>query len=126
VTQHPAQVGRQHRWRHDARVARRPRAVGWLHAPGLRLGGSTDHGVGVAARAEVDLRPLAEGTWAVRQHGPYRLWDTIEHAVTAFDALGRPGACRLGVTARAMPGKQYVWLDDPDSDHCWPLGAPTD
>jgi protein-L-isoaspartate(D-aspartate) O-methyltransferase len=101
----------------------------WLHAPGLWLGGG-DHGVVVAeraaARAEVDLRPLAEGAWAVRQYGPYRLWDTIEHAVTAFDALGRPGACRLGVTARAMPGKQYVWLDDPDSDHCWPLAAPTD
>jgi protein-L-isoaspartate(D-aspartate) O-methyltransferase len=102
----------------------------WLHAPGLRFGGSTDHGVVVAerggARAEVDLRPLAKGAWAVRQHGPYRLWDTIEHAVTAFEALGQPDASRLGVAARNIPGKQYVWLDDPDSDHCWPLAVPTD
>ena len=73
----------------------------WLHAPGLRFGGGAEHGVVVAergsARAEVDLRPLADGKWAVRQHGPYRLWDTVEHAVAAFDALGRPGASRLGV-----------------------------
>ncbi len=100
----------------------------WLHAPGLQVGGGTEHGVVVAergaARAEVDLRPLSDGTWAVRQHGPYRLWDTIEHAVTAFDTLNRPDASRLGVTALNVPGKQYVWLDNPDSDHCWPLAVP--
>ncbi|SFQ27951.1 methyltransferase domain-containing protein [Amycolatopsis rubida] len=99
----------------------------WLHAPGLQLGGGAKHGVVVAergaARAEADLTPLADGTWAVRQHGPYRLWDTIEHAVTAFNALDRPGASRLGVSALNVVGKQYVWLDDPDSDHCWPLTA---
>ncbi|MGH3795788.1 MAG: methyltransferase domain-containing protein [Pseudonocardiaceae bacterium] len=97
----------------------------WLHAPGLRLGGGAEHGVVVAergaARAEVDLKPLTDGTWAVRQHGPYRLWDTVEHAVAAFDALDQPDATRLGVTALNVPGKQYVWLDDPDSHHCWPL-----
>ncbi|MGH3625576.1 MAG: methyltransferase domain-containing protein [Sciscionella sp.] len=97
----------------------------WLHAPGLQIGGSTDHGVVVAergdARAEVDLKPLADGTWAVTQHGSYRLWDTVEHAVTAFAALNRPDATRLGVTALNIPGKQYVWLDDPDGNHCWPL-----
>jgi protein-L-isoaspartate(D-aspartate) O-methyltransferase len=99
----------------------------WLHAPGLTLGGGLEHGVVVAgrgpARAEVDLAPVAEGVWAVRQSGPYRLWDTIEHAVTAFDALDKPDATRLGVTALNVPGKQFVWLDDPDSDHCWPLDS---
>ncbi|MER6667419.1 methyltransferase domain-containing protein [Amycolatopsis japonica] len=97
----------------------------WLHAPGLRLGGSVEHGVVVAergpARAEVDLAPLAEGTWAVRQSGPYRLWDTVEHAVAMFDTLDKPDATRLGVTALNVPGKQFIWLDDPDSDHSWPL-----
>jgi protein-L-isoaspartate(D-aspartate) O-methyltransferase len=100
----------------------------WLHAPGLRLAGGSEHGVVVvergAARAEVDLHPLADGTWAVRQYGPFRLWDTVEHAVAAFDTLGRPGASRLGVAALNVSGKQYVWLDDPDSDHCWPLEVP--
>lgn len=100
----------------------------WLHAPGLHLGGGADHGVVVAergsARAEANLQPLADNTWAVRQHGPYRLWDTIEHAVTMFDALDRPGASRLGISALNVPGKQYVWLDHPDSDHCWPLTPP--
>jgi hypothetical protein len=75
------------------------------------------------ARAEVDLAPLAEGTWAVRQSGPYRLWDTVEHAVAAFDALDRPDATRLGVTALNIPGKPFIWLDGPDSDHCWPLSS---
>ncbi|MEC3977724.1 methyltransferase domain-containing protein [Amycolatopsis sp. H20-H5] len=99
----------------------------WLHAPGVRLAGSLEHGVLAVergpARAEVDLAPVAEGTWAVRQSGPYRLWDTIEHAVASFDALDRPDATRLGVTALNIPGKQFVWLDDPDSDHCWPLST---
>jgi protein-L-isoaspartate(D-aspartate) O-methyltransferase len=99
----------------------------WLHAPGLRLVGSHEHGVVVAergtARAEADLAPVAEGSWAVRQSGPYRLWDTIEHAAAAFDALDKPDAGRLGVTALNVPGKQYVWLDDPDSDYCWPLSS---
>ncbi|WP_370950123.1 methyltransferase domain-containing protein [Amycolatopsis sp. cg5] len=99
----------------------------WLHAPGLRLAGSAEHGVVVAergsARAEADLTPLTEGSWAVRQSGPYRLWDTIEHAVAAFDVLGKPGAARFGITALNVPGKQFVWLDDPDSDHSWPLGS---
>lgn len=97
----------------------------WLHAPGLQLGGGATHGMVVAergtARAEADLTPLADGTWAVRQHGPYRLWDTLEHAVAVYDALDHPDASRLGVSALNVPGKQYVWLDDPDSDHCWPL-----
>ncbi|MEU3627880.1 hypothetical protein BS329_40275 [Amycolatopsis coloradensis] len=97
----------------------------WLHASGLTLGGSAEHGVVVAqrglARAEVDLTPLAEGTWAVRQSGPYRLWDTVEHAATLFEALGQPDAARLGVTALNVAGKQFIWLDDPDSNHSWPL-----
>jgi protein-L-isoaspartate O-methyltransferase len=101
----------------------------WLHAPGLRIGGGAEHGVVVAeqgrARAEADLESLADGTWAVRQYGPYRLWDTLEHTITAFEALDRPAASRLGVSALNVPGKQYVWLDGPDSDHCWPLVAPT-
>jgi protein-L-isoaspartate(D-aspartate) O-methyltransferase len=99
----------------------------WLHAPGVRIGGGEEHGVVVAeqglVRAEADLKPLADGTWSVRQYGPYRLWDTVEHAVSAFDALDRPGASRMGISALNVPGKQYVWLDDADSDHCWPLST---
>ncbi|MEV6874513.1 hypothetical protein [Amycolatopsis sp. NPDC051128] len=41
-------------------------------------------------------------------------------AATAFGTLGQPDATRLGVTALNMPDKQFIWLDDPDSDHCWP------
>uniref|UniRef100_UPI003F49964D methyltransferase domain-containing protein n=1 Tax=Amycolatopsis sp. CA-096443 TaxID=3239919 RepID=UPI003F49964D len=99
----------------------------WLHSPGLHLGGGQRYGVVVAerdaARAEADLTPVADGSWAVRQHGPYRLWDTLEHAAAAFTTLDRPGAERLGVSA--LNGRQYIWLDDPDSDHCWPLPEPT-
>jgi hypothetical protein len=32
-----------------------------------------------------------EDGWQVHQGGPVALWDTIEHALTAWDANGRPG-----------------------------------
>ncbi len=49
------------------------------------------------------------------------LWDTMEHAVAMFGALDKPDAIRFGVTALNVPGKQFIWLDDPDGDHSWPL-----
>ncbi|MFJ1767879.1 hypothetical protein ACIOD2_46685 [Amycolatopsis sp. NPDC088138] len=50
--------------------------------------------------------------------GPYRLWDTVEHAAAAFDdsATGHPP--RLCVTALNAVCKQYVWLKDSDGEHC--------
>ena len=68
------------------------------------------------------MKPLSTPAVSVTTNSK-RLGDTVEHAATAFEALDRPGADRLGVTALNVPGKQFVWLDAPDSDHSWPLGS---
>lgn len=100
----------------------------WLHLPGLRVAGGEPSGSVVAhtadALAEAQLAPGEDGTWQVVQRGPRRLWDTIEHAVTAFEALGRPDRSRFGVTALDDPNSQYVWLDDPNGAHSFPLLTP--
>lgn len=97
----------------------------WLHLPGLRVAGGRQSGSVVAhtadALAEVQLAPGQDGTWEVVQRGPRRLWDTIEHAVAVFEALGRPARSRFGVTALDDPNRQYVWLDDPHGSHSFPL-----
>ena len=100
----------------------------WLHLPGLRLAGGRSCGSVVVhtadALAEVQLTPGHNGTWEVVQRGQRRLWDTIEHAVTTFHALGRPDRSRYGITALEAPASQYVWLDDPTGAHSFPLPAP--
>jgi protein-L-isoaspartate(D-aspartate) O-methyltransferase len=97
----------------------------WLHLPGLRVAGDQQSGSVVAhtadALAEAQLAAGEDGTWEVIQRGPRRLWDTIEHAATAFEALGRPDRTRFGVTALDDPHRQYVWLDDPNGAHSFPL-----
>lgn len=105
----------------------------WLHTPGLRITGAEDLGkvyVNTAtALAEARLTPNEDGTWPVIQRGSFRLWDTIEHGHAAWLALGRPGPARLGVSARTTDDSheddQYVWLDDPEGVHSWPLMTPS-
>ncbi|GAA2817182.1 ATP-grasp peptide maturase system methyltransferase [Saccharopolyspora taberi] len=53
------------------------------------------------------------GQHLVRQGGPARLWDTIEHAHKQWQALGSPARERLGLTVDA--GKHRVWLDNPSN-----------
>jgi protein-L-isoaspartate(D-aspartate) O-methyltransferase len=100
----------------------------WLHLPGLRVAGGQLCGSVVAhttdALAEAQLTPSQDSTWQVTQRGPRRLWDTIEHAITTFEALGRPHRSRFGVTALDDPHRQYVWLDDPNGAHSFPLPIP--
>jgi protein-L-isoaspartate(D-aspartate) O-methyltransferase len=97
----------------------------WLHLPGLRVAGGQQSGSVVVhtsnALAEAQLVSGEDGTWEVVQRGSRRLWDTIEHAVTAFDALGRPDSTRFGVTALDDHDSQYIWLDDPNGVHSFPL-----
>jgi hypothetical protein len=73
--------------------------------------------------AETQLNPSQDGTWEVVQRGPRRLWDTIEHAITVFETLGRPHRSRFGITALDNPHNQYAWLDDPNRAHSFPLPA---
>ncbi|MFV0135777.1 ATP-grasp peptide maturase system methyltransferase [Streptomyces sp. HMX87] len=45
-----------------------------------------DVGTGSAATLSV-----SGGVWDVREGGPLRLWERVEHVLDAFDAAGRPG-----------------------------------
>lgn len=62
-----------------------------------------------------------EGTHAVSQGGPRRLWDSVEAAVTAWQYFGKPSIDAFGVTATSDTDDQRVWLGDPDSVYSWPL-----
>ncbi|MEY9845406.1 protein-L-isoaspartate O-methyltransferase [Streptacidiphilus sp. BW17] len=48
----------------------------------------------------------------VVQPGPRRLWDEVEAAWRWWDARGRPGFDRFGLTV-TREGQQLVWLDHP-------------
>lgn len=65
----------------------------------------------------VRLTPDGELT----QRGPRPLWDLVEQAHDTWTALGRPGRERFGLSA--TPDEQWVWLDEPDSRHRWPLAV---
>jgi protein-L-isoaspartate O-methyltransferase len=71
---------------------------------------------------------LADRSWAcvmfrdgdtarVWQSGPRRLWDEAETAYRWWDAHGRPGFTRFGLTVDK--DGQRAWLDDPQD--AWPL-----
>ncbi len=98
-----------------------------LHLPGLQIGAAErdDQPACVVrsatSEAEVTLAPNPDDTWTTVQRGPRRLWDTVEHAMRRWTALGRPERSRFGVTALDDPDRQYVWLDDPRSPHSWPM-----
>ena len=60
-----------------------------------------------------------DGSWAyhhvptrtVEQGGPRRLWTEVEDLYSRWNAHGKPGRARIGVTV--TPAGQQVWLDDP-------------
>lgn len=60
-----------------------------------------------------------DGTHRLRQGGPQRLWDLVEHLHQQWTALGRPQRQRFGLTV--APEVHRVWLDRPDSHHRWTL-----
>jgi methyltransferase of ATP-grasp peptide maturase system len=72
------------------------------------------------SRADAATTPdLAGGGYPVRQYGPRRLWDAVEHAAAFWNDEGRPGYERFGISATTHG--QYVWYDEPDGPHRWPL-----
>ncbi len=104
-----------------------------LHASGLRFGWGTASGqpddpanateiVAHTADAVATVAFEAEnGRWPVLQHGPRRVWDSIETAVALWDHLEQPDQSRLGISALDHVDRQYVWLDDPDGLYAWPM-----
>jgi hypothetical protein len=70
------------------------------------------------SRAEVLTTATGRG-YSVRQYGPQRLWDRVEEAATCWNDEGRPSYECFGLTATTHD--QYVWYDQPDGPHRWPL-----
>ena len=83
-------------------------------------GGDPQHGpeaVSLAtpdgSRAEITLAADAEDGHRVRESGPVRLWQQVEHAHQRWAAAGRPGWSRLGLAV--TPDQQAIYVDEPGS-----------
>jgi methyltransferase of ATP-grasp peptide maturase system len=97
----------------------------------LQLGGThadlfaTDSEIVVSATdgswATVALAAGGDGTHAVTQGGPRRLWDSVDTAVATWQHVGKPSIDDFGVTAINDINDQRVWLRDPQSAYSWPL-----
>nr|WP_237535326.1 methyltransferase domain-containing protein [Streptomyces sp. SID3343] len=72
--------------------------------------------------ASVDYDGVQLRTFAVRQHGPRRVWDEIVTAWHGWSAAGRPGVDAYGLTV-APDGRHRVWLSNP-TDAPGPLPDP--
>lgn len=72
---------------------------------------------------DVILRDVATGSqawtegagsgWRVHQHGPLRLWDQVEDAITVWREAGAPELDEFGMTVEP-DHTQAVWLREPD------------
>jgi protein-L-isoaspartate O-methyltransferase len=71
------------------------------------------------SRAAAFTEPDVDGTYCVIQTGPRRLWDTVETTHRMFVELDRPEPDQFGIVAN--DSTQFVWLDDDDAWHRWPL-----
>ncbi|MFJ6432595.1 hypothetical protein [Streptomyces sp. NPDC091416] len=81
---------------------------------------ATGRVTGVGLWTEDGSTATAHATGTVRQIGPERLWDTVEHLASVFRD-GTPAHEDFGLTI--TPDGQRFWYGDPKGP-CWP--APTD
>ncbi|MFE6163857.1 ATP-grasp peptide maturase system methyltransferase [Streptomyces sp. NPDC056486] len=90
------------------------RFVAQLAAPSAERLGLGDKQIlhDVATGSQARTRPSEDGGWVVEQHGPLRLWDAVEDAVTVWQAAGSPHVSEFGLTITAHT--QRVWLGAPD------------
>ncbi|GAA0946686.1 hypothetical protein GCM10009560_62600 [Nonomuraea longicatena] len=74
----------------------------------------------VAYPGDDTLTLVAGDSWAevglceptlVNHGGPRDLWAVVEDARNRWEAAGRPGIERFGITVE--PDRQWVWLDSP-------------
>ncbi|MFD1542443.1 hypothetical protein [Nonomuraea guangzhouensis] len=74
----------------------------------------------MATGSQATTEPSPDGGWLVRQHGPLKLWDGVERAVSAWQAAGRPHRSGFGLTVTRQG--QKVWLGNPNGPS-WNLPA---
>ncbi|MDX2825849.1 methyltransferase, partial [Streptomyces ipomoeae] len=67
--------------------------------------------VDVATGSQAWTEPAGNG-WQVHQHGPLRLWDAVEEALTTWQDAGAPPQSDFGLTVE-VDGTQRVWLGEP-------------
>lgn len=61
------------------------------------------------------------GTFVVTETGSRALWTEVEQLQQLWQACDRPHRERFGLSV--IPGRQWIWLDTPDSTHTWDLPA---
>ncbi len=107
--------------------------VAWFLAQ-LRLPSGTSIGYDLDPDTR---RPVAttltapDGSWArasltdgtVTEAGDTLLWSAVEWAYEQWTGADRPAWQRLGLTV--TPDTHTLWLDQPDSEHCWTLNTDT-
>ncbi|MFJ8105556.1 ATP-grasp peptide maturase system methyltransferase [Streptomyces sp. NPDC096132] len=88
--------------------------VAQLAAPSAELMTTTEGVilVDVATGSQAWTEP-ADGGWQVHQHGPLRLWNAVEEALTAWQDAGSPPQSDFGMTV-GVDGTQCVWVGTPD------------
>ncbi|MGW7004973.1 ATP-grasp peptide maturase system methyltransferase [Streptomyces sp. NPDC054933] len=72
----------------------------------------------VATGSQAWTEPAGDA-WTVHQHGPLRLWDQVEDAITTWQKAGAPDQSAFGMTV-APDHTQHVWINDP-AGPSWPL-----
>ena len=94
------------------------------HLPGVTWGPIIYNGQpGVQLTAPDGSHALAHshraGGSLVTQVGPTRLWERVQDAYELWQRASQPTYERFGLTATTT--EQFVWLDDPGSEHHWRL-----
>lgn len=120
----------------EARVAGRSEVRAWKYPPTILLAGHmAAFNLLVSATIpyewfglgpDTNIFDIVSGSWVrferdaeqVVQGGPRKLWDEAEELFEQWCRLGAPNRERFGLTV-AADGQHTLWLDEPDSAHCW-------
>ncbi|MGH3801515.1 MAG: methyltransferase domain-containing protein, partial [Pseudonocardiaceae bacterium] len=84
------------------------------HGPALE-----DLTISNSAGSTARLDRTDNGTFLVTEIGPRALWNEVEHLHQQWQAWGRPGRERYGLTANGE--SQTIWLDEPRDAPTWHL-----
>jgi methyltransferase of ATP-grasp peptide maturase system len=71
--------------------------------------------------AATSVAAEGDGTRAVQQAGPRRLWDCVEAAAATWQRLDGPELDDFGVTASSDVADQRVWYGNARAKYSWPL-----